>query len=342
MKRNQGFGLVELMIGVAIALFLTAVIATVYINSKGVWRNNAAVARLQEQARYALDRMATDIRMAGYRGCGTGTVPVNTLNSSSHFFYDYTNVIFGNDASGASWSPALDPAIATVSPAPLAGRDVVTVWSAFDAAAQVTTPYMPDTSADIHVGAGNALKQFDIVIVQDCSASAIMQITNANPSSGSVVHNTGVGVAAPGNATKDLKHKFGADATILRLSSITYYVAPSQIHPGINALWRFAVPSLTGGAPQSEEIALGIDDLQLQYGVDTDKDQVANVWQTAASVSDWANVVAVRINLLAISAENNVTTSPQPYTFDGTTYTPTDRRFRSGFSMVVNLRNRTP
>lgn len=339
MTRYRGFGLVELMIGVAIGLFLTAVIATVYVNSKGVWRSNAALARLQEQARFALDEMARDIRHAGYRGCGTDTTPVNTLNSSA-FLYDYGKAILGNDASGASWSPALDSAISGLSPAPLPGRDVVTVWAAFDAAAQVTEPYMPNTSADIHVAPGNRLQQFDVVVVQDCSASAIMQITNANPStSGSVVHNMGLGV--PGNSTKNLQHVFGPDATILRLSSITYYVAPSQLHPGINALWRYSVPSLTG-APQPEEVATGVDNLQVQYGEDTDGDKVINVWRTAGMVADWNNVLAARVNLLLVSAENNVTTSPQPYTFDGTTITPADRRFRSAFSVVVNLRNRTP
>ncbi|MEO1767975.1 PilW family protein [Thiobacter aerophilum] len=340
MKRDHGFGLVELLIGVAIALFLTAVIATVYVNSKGVWRNNAAVARLQEQARFALETMSRDIRMAGYRGCATDTTPVNTLNSSSSFFYDYTKVILGNDATAASWAPALDPAVSGLSPSPLAGRDVVTVWAAFDAGAQVTPPGMPSTSADIHVGAGNKLRQFDIVLAQDCAASAILQITNANPgTSGSVVHNTGLGT--PGNSTKNLGHIFGPDATLLRLASITYYVAGSSIHPGINSLWRYTVPALTG-APQPEEIAVGVDNLQLEYGVDTDGDQVANVWQKAASVSDWTKVVAARINLLLVSPENNVTTSPQPYTFDGVVYVPADRRFRSTFSVAVNLRNRTP
>jgi type IV pilus assembly protein PilW len=340
MKYQRGLSLIELMIGVAIALFLTAVIGTVYINSKGVWRNNAALARLQEQARFALDAMSTDIRMAGYRGCGTDTTPVNTLNSTG-YVYNYTKGIYGNNyVSGTTWSPALDAAISGLSPAPLAGRDVVTIWSTRDAAAQVDPPYMVNTSADLHVGANNSLSQFDIVIVQDCSASAIMQVTNSNPStSGSVVHNTGLGT--PGNSTKNLQHIFGPDATILKLSSITYYVAPSTLHSGLNALWRYAVPSLTG-APQPEELAQGVDDLQIEYGEDTDSDQVANVWRTADAVTDWTKVVAAKLNLLLVSPENNVTTRPQPYTFYGTSYTPSDRRFRSVFSTVINLRNRTP
>lgn len=341
MKRQRGLSLVELMIGVAIALFLTAVIATVYVNSKGVWRNNAALARLQEQARFALDTMSTDIRLAGYRGCGTGTTPVNTLNSTG-FVYDYTKGIFGNDTAvgGSTWSPTLNSAISGLSPAPATGRDVVTVWTAREGAAYVTGT-MPNTSAHIPVAMPNRLNQFDIVIVANCSASAITQVVNANPGgSVSVVHNIGLGT--PGNATVNLGYSFGPDAQILKLNSVTYYVAPSTLHSGINALWRYSVPSLTGAA-QPEELVQGVDNLQIEYGEDTDGDKVANVWRTANAVADWTQVVAAKIYLLMVSPETNVTTKPQPYTFYNTAYSgPTDRRFRSVFSMVVNLRNRTP
>ena len=36
---------------------------------------------------------------------------------------------------------------------------------------------------------------------------------------------------------------------------------------------------------------------------------------------------------------DNVTAAPRSYTFDGTTYTPTDRRLRRGYTTLVAMRN---
>ncbi|MDZ4151049.1 PilW family protein, partial [Methylicorpusculum sp.] len=75
-------------------------------------------------------------------------------------------------------------------------------------------------------------------------------------------------------------------------------------------------------------------------GVDTDSDGSADRYLTANNVADWNNVGSVRINLLAISMDNFITSQPLPYTFNGNTITPNDRRLRRAFSSTIALRNR--
>jgi type IV pilus assembly protein PilW len=64
-------------------------------------------------------------------------------------------------------------------------------------------------------------------------------------------------------------------------------------------------------------------------------------YETAASIGTaWADVVSVRIELLLASVEDGVLAEPQPYTFSGTTVTPTDRRLRQVFTNTVAIRGR--
>lgn len=63
---QQGFSLVEIMVALVISLFLTAGIIQLFISSQQTYRVTQALSRLQENGRFIIDRMAFDIRMAGY------------------------------------------------------------------------------------------------------------------------------------------------------------------------------------------------------------------------------------------------------------------------------------
>jgi type IV pilus assembly protein PilW len=57
-------------------------------------------------------------------------------------------------------------------------------------------------------------------------------------------------------------------------------------------------------------------------------------------VLNFNDVVAVRVMLLVRSVDDNVTDTPQTYTYNGVTQTADDRRLRQSFSATVALRNR--
>ena len=67
-RRPSGITLIELMVALAIGSFLMIGAVTVLMQSKTAFRVLEAVSRLQENARFALDVLEPDIRMASYFG----------------------------------------------------------------------------------------------------------------------------------------------------------------------------------------------------------------------------------------------------------------------------------
>ncbi|MGI0120412.1 PilW family protein [Zooshikella sp. RANM57] len=66
-KRQIGLSLIELMIALVLGLFLLAGILQVFLGSSQTYRLTGDLSRVQENERFALDVLARDIRVAGYR-----------------------------------------------------------------------------------------------------------------------------------------------------------------------------------------------------------------------------------------------------------------------------------
>jgi len=63
---QDGFTLVELMVGMTIGLVLLLVIGTVFVSSQGVFREQEDNARVQENGRFALEIIGRSIKQAGH------------------------------------------------------------------------------------------------------------------------------------------------------------------------------------------------------------------------------------------------------------------------------------
>lgn len=66
---QAGFGMLEALLALAIGLVLLGSASHVFVSTYQAWQVQAASARLQDDARLALQRMAQDIRSAGMLGC---------------------------------------------------------------------------------------------------------------------------------------------------------------------------------------------------------------------------------------------------------------------------------
>jgi type IV pilus assembly protein PilW len=69
MNRNAGFGLVELMIALVLGLILVLAVIQVFLASNQTFALQRKVAVTQEDARFVLTRMASEIRMVNMYGC---------------------------------------------------------------------------------------------------------------------------------------------------------------------------------------------------------------------------------------------------------------------------------
>src|SRR3970040_1032548 len=78
MKAHKQYGmtLIELMVALAIGAFLMIGAITVFMQSRTTFRVTESLARMQENARFALDLLETDVRMAHYWGLNTITSTV--------------------------------------------------------------------------------------------------------------------------------------------------------------------------------------------------------------------------------------------------------------------------
>jgi len=333
--RQAGISLVEILIALVISLFLLSGIVQVYLANKTTYRFTEALGRVQENGRFAIEFMVQDLRMAGFFGCALFDPedPENIVNNldpdgagydtSLHDFV-LAGVIEGTEGDGTN------------------GSDSVTLRGSKPGHLSVVEPFSVSKSAVIFVTANDIVKPNDIVMVSNCRGADIFQVTNAtqggNASKMSVVHNTGNN--SPGNYNPDnckggnahcLSQAYGADASMFRMQSVSYTIAPGA--SGEPALWR----SENG---VNLELIEGVEELQLLYGLDTDDDDFPNQFVTIDNVADTFDIVAVRIMLMVRSIADQVVEDNQVYTFNGNTVTAADRRLRQEFSTTVALRNR--
>ena len=69
MRSTRGFGLIELMVALALGLIVVLGVAQIFISAKNTYVSQNASASLQEDARFVLSKMLQEIRMVGMFGC---------------------------------------------------------------------------------------------------------------------------------------------------------------------------------------------------------------------------------------------------------------------------------
>lgn len=375
---QRGLSLVELLIALGLSLVVLVGLSSVYVAVKQSFRFQETTGRLQEDGAFALDFIAKDLRMAGYAGCpGINKITVGGVTTyypgsmmttgspsgingpnplaqietgnaevilqpftSLNFIRGFDNVPAGMFASGAAPSSS-----GTNSLFFSGGSPNAVSLSALMASATASPTLGSDPYGWRNTTTNSGIYDF---IISNCASSSVFK-GKVSVSGGvtSVAHGTGLGNAAD---TFTSSTAFGTDATVMPVEWSFYYVAPGT---------GTTTPSLyrvfyNGNARQAaEELVSNVESMRLHYGENTSVDAsgaptlVADVWRTsAATVTDWSKVVAVRIGLMMISSEENVNPGVTPVTptLLGQTYTlPTGastQRLRKEFSTTVVLRNR--
>ncbi len=147
-----------------------------------------------------------------------------------------------------------------------------------------------------------------------------------------------VGVAANFTLTK----KDGAtQADIRKYVTHIYYIRGCNdctAGDGVPSLWR---RELVSGNLTSVPIASGVENLQLRYGLDDNKDGSPDRYVALpSSTTEWSSVVAVEVNLLARAAESSAGfTDSKSYVLGDVTVTPGGSFKRHAFNAVVRATN---
>ncbi len=290
-----GFTLIELMIAMVLGLIVVGGALAIFSSNKVTYLSTENLGRIEENGRVAFELMAREIREAGGNACAKNLPVANILNNpGSNWWSNWNDPIKGYGGTDTLGTPAFG----TATGQRVSGTDAIELKSTFDSG--VTIVNQPSaTSADFKVSALGGLQAADVVVVCDYRQATILQITNANASTVTVVHNTG-NVVSPGNCSKGMgfptlctangnPYVFAPNSVIARMHATRWYIGVNS--RGGQSLYQSVE---TGGALVSQEIAEGVTGMQLQYLL-----QGASDYVSAASVgaSNWKNVLAVRLNL---------------------------------------------
>ena len=129
-KAERGMTIVELMIAMVIGLIVLGAVSSVFISTRQTFRTTDSLSRIQESARYALEMMARDIRMAGYIGCGNlRAVDVDILATGAITDLSFDKAV---EMEGGVSSTTTIGGVALVE-----GTDTISIIGAFDPAVVV-------------------------------------------------------------------------------------------------------------------------------------------------------------------------------------------------------------
>lgn len=346
--KQSGLSLVEIMVALVISVFLLGGIIQVYMGNKASYRFSDASSRIQENGRFALDAITTDVRLAGFFGCvntrQNADLIQNHLNTASAN-YDPNRHAFINQR----------PIILTANAGLNASDDILIKGSRPGQATLSANLNMPGSGPILLTG-GDAFQANDIVLITNCWTSDIFEANTAATAAGvtTLTHTTASPADSPGNMNinpcaggghclhgtinNNLENAYVANnASAYILQNVSYSIQTSGSGSGEPALWR----SENG---DNQELVDGVERMIVMYGVDTDNDGSPNQYLPSDTVLPappaQPTVTAIRVWLVIRSENNNVLEANQTYTLNGVDIAAADRRLRQVFSVTIDLRNR--
>jgi type IV pilus assembly protein PilW len=304
---QNGFSLVELMISVAIGLFLMAGVFTVYVNTRESQRMVEDEVSMLDEARFALEVMSYDLRHAGGFGRINEPELVETGLANGLIADDC-----GNTAAGVNWT--LD------------------AYSWVYAYNDATADGVKDLS-----GCTTFYSNGDILEVRYALGTPVQALQANRLYLNSDVHGSTYFIGnTPPDATK---LNFEAVSNAYYISSYTYVEGD-----GLPSLRRI---SIQPGPVVSDELILpGVVDMQIMFGLDLDENGTVDTYadpNPADPNITWSKIRTVQIWLVVrstdlqrdLNTETNFEMAGQNISF------PNDGYRKMMLSTLVSLRNKT-
>ena len=300
LSRQRGVSMVELMVAMALGLFLLFALIEILINGKQSFGSANSLSRLQENGRIATNLLVSDLKRAGYMG-GNSDVPR----------------IAGTTPPEA---PAAD--------CPTGNRD----WGLM-----IEQPLfgLNDTRAGYTcITAANYLRG-DVLVTRH---AAPWNQTGAMVASRTYLRSSLFdGAIFIGSAQADAINNVPDEPNSVReLQAHGYFVGPSGRSCGAAAVPSlFRISLADTGQPVINELLPGIEHFQVQYGINDQYLDADNI-----ALADWPDVITARIWLLVRSeCSENGFADGATYTMGDISYTPNDGFRRQLYSSVVMIRN---
>jgi type IV pilus assembly protein PilW len=284
-RREAGLSIIELMISIVLGLMILTAVISVFVNASAARSELERTSRQIENGRFAIELLSDDLRLAGFYGemDGTALPAMGALADPEH---DPCSTTL------AHWSKALNfhvrgyddgAGVPACVPATLkAGTDVIVVRRLKSCAAGV---------AGCEAAAGT--KPYLQVSMCDTEMAATPY------------------VLALGGGAFPLKIRDCATAAGRRQYLVHVYFISTDNGAG-QPVPTLKMLELTGGAIVETPLVEGIEEFNVEYGIDTNGDGTTDVYTTDPSAyvcagctpeSNWRNVVTVQLYVLARNTE---------------------------------------
>lgn len=330
---QRGLSLIELMISITIGLLILVALSTLFINQSKSRVELDKSNRMIDNGRYALELLSDDLMLAGYYGEFSPTSSVPAMPTSmpdpcstapSNMSAALQLAVQGYDAAGPTSMIASAPcglnytagSNLTLKP----GSDILVVRRA-------------STATPIVQGVG--LAGIPYLQASLCQYDAQPYLLDTNPAN---LKLRTLGCTAISTTPYAVLRQFVVDI---------YYVSPNDkvtaagAGDGIPTLKRMELDSNTHQFV-STPLVEGIDYMQIEYGLDTNGDGIADSFVGAPLLADWPNVVAVKMHILARNTEaTKGYTDSKTYSLGPVagTVTPGDSYKRHAYTQFIRLIN---
>ena len=374
-KYNLGYGIIELLIAVALSSVVSIAVVQLFIQNKSSHLAHEDITRTQENGRYAINLLTNAIKSADFWGC----VPSFTADTQSEVISWPENdveVIVDGLPMGFVGVTGIEGASSTGLAGFPAQPDQLIISGiqrgrSFPILESIDPYHTDDIIISLNNSTQSDISANEILVMSDCAKAIIFQVTNDvdttvvlggtdQPNSATIEHSTTPAITTPpslfNNRIAGINNgPYSARTTTVFKgvnTNVTFFINPSVDHDGLAA--TPPIPSLmrsTGSdpVPGGVPIVPGVETLQVMYGEDTNVpyDFQADRYVNAANVVDWESVVSVRISILVRSPEANSEGTPG-YTLDGVTVNNTsipadaNGKFhtRKVYSTTISIRNR--
>ena len=314
---QSGFSVVELMVALGLSMLLAVAVVSVFTNNTHSFNQDENLARMQDDAGFALRELAFEVSMAG----NYGELHVPALVTPD------ANLVIGTDCGPAG---ILNWMYSTVD----AGTGESLSLAAIDNATSAAVG-----AAHSCFTAGELLEGTDVI--------AIRRVAGAEAGA---LRPGGVYLRTNGTVGLLYRAPFPAAPTIAVSAPMSdweyrpsiYYIRQFATTPGdgIPTLCRKVLRGI-GPSMTTECLATGIENLQIEYGIDTSRDGQPNVFLPNPTLADAQGIVSARIFLLARTVDIDTRyTNDKTYSISNSPdYTPGDSFHRRVFSTNVSLQN---
>lgn len=362
LSKQKGLSVVELMISMVISMAIVAGAVEIVVSSKRSFLDQDEVTFIQTNARFALDLISKDIRMAGYLGCATqnSVQTANSIDDSAGGFISLHGLVGFEGGESVDGFPDDFKADAEV------GSDAILIRRASNSGELDVSKHVA-ASAVIHLWENHEYPEGSTLMIADASCRNIGLFQTTGKPGGHLNHNAGKSKGV-GNCTKIIKGNFECDPSckavscggygtatgeygpgskVMEFVSRAYFIGESSVLPGVPALKRRVLNVVGSPSTYEEEIAVGVEDMEILYGIDSDGDSSVDQYRSADQMDidsdgsitdeDWDSVSNVKISLV-FRSQNPVLSKSEKRTLAGKEYE--DRYMRQLVNSTIKIRNR--